>query len=66
MGADFITANAGCDKCGTYDRADGSKFCLPCGNEETDCSFCAYDGDTVTSHNPVAHAENGDMDKEDY
>ena len=26
----------------------------------TDCPYCAYNGDTVTTHNPVAHAENGD------
>ena len=26
--------NAGCDKCGTYDRADGSTFCSSCENEE--------------------------------
>ena len=63
--------NAGCDKCGTYDRADGSTFCSSCENEEyerlirtdtTDCPYCAYNGDTVTTHNPVAHAENGDPD----
>ena len=26
------------------------------------CPYCAYNGGTVTSHNPVAHAENGDPD----
>jgi len=26
--------NAGCDKCGTYDRADGSTFCSVCENTE--------------------------------
>ena len=28
--------------------------------DTTDCPYCAYNGDTVTTHNPVAHAENGD------
>lgn len=28
----------------------------------SECPYCAYDGDTVTTHNPVAHAENGDPD----
>jgi len=34
-----------------------------CGQKQNaGCAYCAYDGDTVTSHNPVAHAENGDPD----
>lgn len=32
------TGNAGCDKCGMYDRIEGSKFCVHCqpGKESTD------------------------------
>ena len=30
------------------------------GTVVTDCSYCAYNGGTVNTHNPVAHAENGD------
>ena len=30
--------------------------------QPTECPYCAYDGDAVITHNPVAHAENGDPD----